>query len=253
MRPLLLALSFSVSASVAAAQGTPAPGAQHAIFVMPDRLSWGPGPAGLPPGAQAAVLQGDPEKAETFTLRLSLPDGYRVPPHSHPADELITVLEGGVPDRDGRQVRRLRADHHAAGRRVRSLPAGNPPLRSDARKDRRPGARDWALEDQLRESRRRSAAADTIAPQRARGAKKNRPPWHSDHGRRFVSQLPGFRTPLAALAVRSTTASGRETYRSDWPERIGWDQGFAGAPRDGHETPPSWGASLEVSGDPEYY
>jgi quercetin dioxygenase-like cupin family protein len=37
---------------------------------------------------------GDPEKAEPFTLRLSLPDGYRVPPHSHPADELVTVIEG---------------------------------------------------------------------------------------------------------------------------------------------------------------
>jgi quercetin dioxygenase-like cupin family protein len=94
MRLFLLALSFSVSASIAAAQGTRTPGAQHAILVMPDQVSWGPGPAALPPGAKASVLQGDPEKAETFTLRLSLPDGYRVPPHSHPADELVTVIEG---------------------------------------------------------------------------------------------------------------------------------------------------------------
>jgi quercetin dioxygenase-like cupin family protein len=94
MRPLLLALSFSVSASVLAAQGTGTSRAHHAILVMPDRVSWGPGPAALPLGAKAAVLQGDPEKAEPFTIRLSLPDGYQVPPHSHPADELVTVIEG---------------------------------------------------------------------------------------------------------------------------------------------------------------
>jgi quercetin dioxygenase-like cupin family protein len=64
------------------------------MLVMPDRVSWGPGPAALPPGAKAAVLVGDPGKAGPFTLRLSLPDGYRVPPHSHPADELVTVIEG---------------------------------------------------------------------------------------------------------------------------------------------------------------
>jgi quercetin dioxygenase-like cupin family protein len=94
MRAFLLALSFSVSAGVAAAQGTGAPGAQHAMLLMPDRVTWGPGPAALPPGAKAAVLRGDPAKAGQFTLRLSLPDGYRVPPHSHPADELVTVIEG---------------------------------------------------------------------------------------------------------------------------------------------------------------
>src|SRR5262245_52893370 len=69
MRPFLLALSFSVSAGVVAAQ-TRTPAAQHAIVVMPDRVSWGPGPAALPPGAKAAVLVGDPEKAGQYTLRL---------------------------------------------------------------------------------------------------------------------------------------------------------------------------------------
>jgi quercetin dioxygenase-like cupin family protein len=94
MRLFLLGLGLSASASVVAAQGAETPGARHAIIVMPDRVSWGPGPAALPLGAKAALLQGDPEKAEPFTLRLSLPDGYRVPPHSHPADELVTVIEG---------------------------------------------------------------------------------------------------------------------------------------------------------------
>jgi quercetin dioxygenase-like cupin family protein len=48
----------------------------------------------VPAGAQGAVLQGDPAKAGPFTLRLKLPDGYRIPPHYHPAIEHITVIQG---------------------------------------------------------------------------------------------------------------------------------------------------------------
>jgi quercetin dioxygenase-like cupin family protein len=119
MRPLLLALSFSVSAGVVAAQSTRTPGAEHAMFVGPDRVSWGPGPAALPAGAKAALLQGDPEKAGQFTMRLWFPDGYRVPPHSHPADELVTVLEGtfriGMGDKfDASALATLRADGFVA-------------------------------------------------------------------------------------------------------------------------------------------
>ena len=57
-------------------------------------LTWGPAPAVFPPGAQLAVLQGDPSKTEPFTVRLRFPDGYRIMPHTHPTDEHVTVIEG---------------------------------------------------------------------------------------------------------------------------------------------------------------
>lgn len=57
-------------------------------------LAWGPAPPILPAGAKMAVLQGDPGKAVLFTIRLDLPDGYKVAPHMHPADEGITVIQG---------------------------------------------------------------------------------------------------------------------------------------------------------------
>jgi len=41
-----------------------------------------------------AVLEGDPDKEGPFVFRLKLPDGYRVPPHTHPKVERITVLAG---------------------------------------------------------------------------------------------------------------------------------------------------------------
>ena len=57
-------------------------------------LTWGKGPASLPPGAMAAVLEGDPTKEGPFTMRLRLPANYRIAPHWHPADEHVTVLSG---------------------------------------------------------------------------------------------------------------------------------------------------------------
>jgi hypothetical protein len=68
--------------------------AEH-VLVTPDQLKWGPAPPSLPSGAQLAVLEGDPSKAGMpFTIRAKFPDGYRVPPHWHPSDERVVVLQG---------------------------------------------------------------------------------------------------------------------------------------------------------------
>ena len=57
-------------------------------------LSWGPAPAVFPKGAKMAVVRGDPSKADQFTVELSLPNGYKIPPHFHPTDETVTVKKG---------------------------------------------------------------------------------------------------------------------------------------------------------------
>lgn len=64
-----------------------------AASASPD-VQWGPAPPILPAGAQMAVLDGDPSQAVPFTLRLRLPDGYRLAPHTHPTDEHVTVIRG---------------------------------------------------------------------------------------------------------------------------------------------------------------
>lgn len=69
-------------------------GASAHVMVDAATLDWGPAPPGLPAGAQAAVLSGDPGKPGMFVLRLKAPAGYRVPRHWHPTDEHVTVLEG---------------------------------------------------------------------------------------------------------------------------------------------------------------
>ena len=65
----------------------------HSI-VSPQEIKWGPAPTVLPPGAEAAVLFGDPSKEGLFVLRLKLPAGYSVPPHTHPVDEVVTIISG---------------------------------------------------------------------------------------------------------------------------------------------------------------
>jgi hypothetical protein len=69
-------------------------GAEHAMGNSDD-LNWGPAPAIFPPGAMFAVVQGDPSiPGEIFTVRLRVPHGYILPPHTHPTDEHVTVLTG---------------------------------------------------------------------------------------------------------------------------------------------------------------
>jgi quercetin dioxygenase-like cupin family protein len=75
---------------------TAAPGAPVAAHVM-ENLStakWGPAPPMLPPGAQIAVLAGDPTKAGSYTVRLKFPAHYDIPAHSHPTDENVVVVSG---------------------------------------------------------------------------------------------------------------------------------------------------------------
>jgi mannose-6-phosphate isomerase-like protein (cupin superfamily) len=73
---------------------TPAKTTMTSAIYMPKELAWANGPYALPAGAKIAVLSGDPMKSGPFTIRLMLPDGYRVPPHSHPTAEEVTVISG---------------------------------------------------------------------------------------------------------------------------------------------------------------
>ena len=82
------ALLLSIAGFASYAQ---TPARSHAS--EPD-IKWGPAPAVFPPGAQMAVLQGDPSGNAVFTVRLRFPDGYKLAAHTHPTDEQVTVISG---------------------------------------------------------------------------------------------------------------------------------------------------------------
>jgi uncharacterized RmlC-like cupin family protein len=63
----------------------------------PDQVKFGPAPPFLPPGAELAVLEGDPMAASgDYTIRLKMPAGYKVAPHWHPKRENVSVLSGSL-------------------------------------------------------------------------------------------------------------------------------------------------------------
>ena len=59
-------------------------------------VQWGDAPPMLPPGAKIAVLSGNPGADGLYTVRLKFPANYKIPAHSHPKDEHVTVLKGTV-------------------------------------------------------------------------------------------------------------------------------------------------------------
>ena len=93
MSERLLRRLVLVVAVAAVAAASAAPASDHGIF-PPDAVQWKDGPPSLAAGAKFAVLEGDPTKEGLFTLRLSLPDGFQIQPHWHPAVEHITVVSG---------------------------------------------------------------------------------------------------------------------------------------------------------------
>jgi hypothetical protein len=63
-------------------------------LVTPGEIQWGPATAVLPPGAQEAVLFGDPTKDGLFSMRFKLPKGYSVAPHTLSKVGTFTVISG---------------------------------------------------------------------------------------------------------------------------------------------------------------
>jgi quercetin dioxygenase-like cupin family protein len=86
---LLITLAVTlVFASMALAQG-------HVMLTSAE-IQWGEAPPMVPPGAKMAVLSGNPVGDSLYTVRFKVPANYRIPAHSHPKDEYVTVLSGSL-------------------------------------------------------------------------------------------------------------------------------------------------------------
>jgi quercetin dioxygenase-like cupin family protein len=79
-----------------AGSAAPAASVSPVVRLNAGDMAWKEGGPALPAGAKVAVLEGDPKKPSFFTMRLKLPAGARLPPHTHPADERVTVISGSV-------------------------------------------------------------------------------------------------------------------------------------------------------------
>lgn len=79
-------LVLATAPSSARAQANALPSVQ----LTPDQLAWQPYMAG---GVQALLI-GDPSLPGPYMVRLRLPAGLRIPPHTHPDGRIVTVLSG---------------------------------------------------------------------------------------------------------------------------------------------------------------
>ena len=61
------------------------------------------------------MVSGDPAKEGLYVIRLKVPDGYKVPPHTHPNDENVTVLSGTFNIRMGGTVDETKGNALNAG------------------------------------------------------------------------------------------------------------------------------------------
>jgi quercetin dioxygenase-like cupin family protein len=78
------------SLGIATAQTQP-----HVVQSLKE-AQWGPAPPLIPPGAQIAVIEGDPGKPAPYTVRLKFPANYKIAAHSHPTDEHVVIVSGAL-------------------------------------------------------------------------------------------------------------------------------------------------------------
>ena len=93
-RSLLAALALCAATLAFAASHGASASAHDTMLYTPDKIVWKDGPASFEKGAQFVVLEGDPAKEGPFVMRLKLPDGFHVRPHTHPKVERVTVIAG---------------------------------------------------------------------------------------------------------------------------------------------------------------
>ena len=69
------------------------PGQAEFRAILSEDIEWKAFPA-FPPSARLAVLIGEPSKPGPYVVRVKLPGGAKLMPHTHPEDRIYTVISG---------------------------------------------------------------------------------------------------------------------------------------------------------------
>ncbi len=100
------------------------PAMEGHISIVPSEVKWTEAPS-IGPGAKLAVLEGDLKQAAPFTMRIKIPPNFKIPAHTHPVFERVTVLSGTLHLGIGETFDRAKARAYPAGG-VTMMPAGMP-------------------------------------------------------------------------------------------------------------------------------
>ena len=93
------------------------------IVIRPGTIAWQPAPPSLEAGAQVSILEGDPSEPGIFTMRIKMPDGFAIAPHTHPEVERVTVVSGTFLLGEGATLDRASAGRYEPGSYL-SMPVG---------------------------------------------------------------------------------------------------------------------------------
>ena len=107
-------ISTLVFAGVVVSPVAQAQGSSGAKSLTPSEIKWGENPA-LPKGVKTVLLMGDP-KVGAYVTRVQLPGNVRIMPHSHPTENLVTVLSGTLLYAEGDKF---------DAKKLKSYPAGS--------------------------------------------------------------------------------------------------------------------------------
>ena len=85
------------------------PGQSVFKSILPEEIVWKSFPA-FPPSVRLAVVVGEPSERAPYVIRVKMPAGVKLMPHSHPEDRIYTVISGifyiGLGDKfDGDKVK----------------------------------------------------------------------------------------------------------------------------------------------------
>jgi len=115
MKSRLIVITLCLALAPAAVAQTEKEMTEPSMY-SPADVVWKDGPSALPSGAKMARLEGDSAKEGFYTARLLFPAGYKIPPHTHPQTEHVTVISGALQIGMGEKF-----DQNAS----RTMPAGS--------------------------------------------------------------------------------------------------------------------------------
>ena len=130
-------VSITTAAVILACASMASLHAQANVLQTPAEATWGPAPPFVPAGAQISVMSGDPGKPAPYSLRFKLPANYSIPAHSHPMDENVVIVTGGLTFGMGDKLaaRRAAALSKMAPRAAHSADGASKPLTYEWREE----------------------------------------------------------------------------------------------------------------------
>jgi quercetin dioxygenase-like cupin family protein len=89
----LSALAFMFAGGALADTHKSETGMSGHVMVTPDQVQWSDAPS-IGPGVKIAVIEGTMKDESPFTALIKFPADFKVPVHTHPVTERVTVLSG---------------------------------------------------------------------------------------------------------------------------------------------------------------